>query len=160
MSRLSCEKIIKEKLGDEYLELCNVNDDKIEIERKPVIGWLITYSDEVVSAYPIIYSKYTKGRETYNDIVIGYSVDRDEPNTIILHDEIDALEKIAGVIPSWKDTYYVYGYVNDIAFTLGVFPFDVSDNVLKLVLRNMYFKWLSEANAEEIKRVYERRGKE
>jgi len=28
------------------------------------------------------------------------------------------------------------------------------------VLRNMYFKWLSEANAEEIKRVYERRGKE
>ena len=154
-----CLAIVKSSLGEGFEHLCDIRT--IEIYKYPVLGWIVTTlpfhpstgrRGGIVSARPIVLRLGDVAqRQADMDIDLGYVPD--------YSGEFDALnpvyalsedEKVIGVLPSWPDMYYVVGYVNDIAFTLGIHINPSNEELVELLLK-AYLDWLKEPEVREFK---------
>ena len=140
--------IVKSNLGEGFDHLCNIRI--LEIYKYPVLGWVVTLHPSlrqgeegkmIVDARPIFFSQSVEEREAILFTSLSLTSDKDYLDAQIYEDTIDKDEKAVGVLPSWPNMYYVVGYVNDIAFVLGVHVNPDDKELVELLLR-AYLDWL------------------
>jgi hypothetical protein len=154
-----CLAIVKSNLGEGFDHLCNIRI--LEIYKYPVLGWIVTTRPfhpstgkrgKVVSAKPIVlWLGDIEQRQAEMDIDLGYVPDYSGEFDALKPDyELSESENVIGVLPSWPDMYYVVGYVNDIAFVLGVHVNPDDKELVELLLR-AYLDWLKGPEARRHK---------
>jgi hypothetical protein len=152
-----CLATVRENLGEGFDHLCDIKT--VDVYSYPVLGWIVTTSpsstfdgSRVVSVKPIVlWLGDVQQRQARMDVDLGYSLGPSgELDTLNPHNELDEDEKVAGVLPSWPGTYYVVGYVDDIAFILGVHVNPDGDQLVKRLLK-AYLDWLKEPETRELK---------
>jgi hypothetical protein len=152
-----CLKAVRGNLGDGFEHLCDIRD--FLVIKDLVIGWLVVVEDVVVSpgervvhVYPLVLNVGGdfSFREAEMSIDLGYFPDRKDLESFGVHYKLGRGEKVVGVLPSWPNTYYVRGYVNNIAFDLGVHV-NPDDERLRELLLNAYLDWLRGPEARDLK---------
>jgi hypothetical protein len=157
-NREKCLEIVRGNLGEGFDHLCEIRE--VTLYKHPVIGWLVTIhhivgeegESEIVDAKPLIL--FVGGsfefREAEMSIDLGYFPDREDLDLLGVHYKLDKFERVVGVLPSWPNIYYVTGYVNNIAFSLGVYV-NPNDEELKEFLLNAYLDWLGGPEVRDLK---------
>jgi hypothetical protein len=85
------------------------------------------------------------------DVDLGYAPDYlGELDALNPDCELGEDEKVIGVLPSWSNTYYVVGYVNDIAFVLGIHVNPDGGKLMERLLK-AYLDWLKDPEAGKLK---------
>jgi hypothetical protein len=154
-----CLAIVRSNLGEGFDHLCHIKT--IEVSKYPVLGWIVTTlpfhpssgrRGKVINARPIIlWSGSIANRQPDMSIDLGYVPDYSgEFDTLNPDYGLGEDEKVIGVLPSWLGTYYVVGYVNNIAFILGI-HINPNDEELKELLLKAYLDWLKEHEVREHK---------
>jgi hypothetical protein len=154
-----CGDVVKKRFGEEYLELCSIGENDVEVYRKPVVGWLVTASKareggDIVDIYPMILSHDAGPDSRYVEVTcdLGYTPDKRDLESFIVKYKTSADERIVGVLPSWPGTYHVTGSVKGVGFVLGIEFGYKSDEELKHKLLEMYVEWLAHGYEEEIRK--------
>jgi hypothetical protein len=152
-----CLAAVRENLGEGFDHLCDVKT--VDVYSYPVLGWVVTVrpssasaGDRVVSVKPVIlWLGDVRQRRAEMDVDLGYSLDSSgELDTLNPVNRLGEDEKVVEVLPSWPSTYYVVGYVNGIAFILGVHVNPDGDQLVKRLLK-AYLDWLKEPETRELK---------
>jgi hypothetical protein len=153
-----CLEIVRGNLGEGFEHLCEIRE--ITLFKHPVIGWLVTIhhivgekgESEIVDAKPLTLSVggSFEFREAEVNIDLGYFPDREDLDLLGARYKLGKFERVVGILPSWPNTYYVTGYVNNIAFSLGVHV-NPDDEELKELLLNAYLDWLRGSEVRRLK---------
>jgi hypothetical protein len=154
-----CLAIVKSNLGEGFDHLCNIKI--LKVYKYPVLGWIVTTvpfhpstgrRGKIVSARPVILRLGDiELRQADMDINLAYVPDYSgELNALNPDYALDKDENVIGVLPSWPNTYYVVGYVNNVAFVLGVHVNPDDKELVELLLR-AYLDWLKESEVREFK---------
>jgi hypothetical protein len=151
-----CLAIVRNSLGEGFDRLCDIKT--VDVYSYPVLGWIVTASpssvsgDRVVSAKPIVlWLGDMQQRQVGMDVDLGYAPDYlGELDTLKPDYKLGEDEKVIGVLPSWPNMYYVVGYVNDIAFILGIHVNPDRDKLMERLLK-AYLDWLKDPEARKLK---------
>jgi hypothetical protein len=156
-----CFKVVRGNLGEGFENLCDIKPDDIRLYRYPVVGWLVTTRSPVerkrgegdmVFASPLVLSSHVECeyRDAYVSVGTGFQAIHGELDGLMYVHKLDEGDRIVGVLPSWPNTYYVVGYVKDIAFNLGV-HINPDDERLRELLLKTYLEWLKSSEARDFK---------
>jgi hypothetical protein len=151
-----CLAIVRSSLGEGFDRLCDIKT--VDVYIYPVLGWIVTASPSsvsggrVVSAKPIVlWLGGMRQRQVGMDVDLGYAPDYlGELGTLNPDYELGEDEKVIGVLPSWPNMYYVVGYVNNIAFILGIHVNPDRDKLMERLLK-AYLDWLKDPEAAKLK---------
>jgi hypothetical protein len=152
-----CLAAVRGSLGEGFDHLCDIKT--IDVYSYPVLGWIVTArpsstsaGGRVVGAKPIVlWLGSVRQRQAGVGVDLGCTLDPSgELGTLKPGNELGEDEKILGVLPSWPGTYYVVGYVNGIAFILGVHVNPDGDQLVKRLLKT-YLDWLKEPETGKLK---------
>jgi len=154
-----CLAIVRSNLGEGFDHLCNIKT--LEIYKYPVLGWIVTTRPfhpstgkrgKVVSAKPIVlWLGNIEQRQAEMDIDLGYVPDYSGAFDALKPDnELSENENVIGILPSWPNMYYVVGYVNDIAFILGIHINPDNKELVELLLK-AYLDWLKGSEVKKFK---------
>jgi hypothetical protein len=153
-----CLRVVRGNLGEGFEHLCEIRE--VMLYKHPVIGWFVTVhhvvgeegESRVVDAKPLTLSVGGSFdfREAEMSVDLGYFPDREDLDLLGVRYKLDKFERVVGVLPSWPNTYYVTGYVNNIAFILGVHV-NPDDDMLKELLLNAYLDWLGGPEVRDLK---------
>jgi len=151
-----CLAVVRNSLGEGFDRLCDIKT--VDVYSYPVLGWIVTArpssvsGGRAVSAKPIVlWLGGMRQRQVGMDVDLGYVPDYlGELDALNPDYELGEDEKVIGVLPSWPNMYYVVGYVNDIAFVLGIHVNPDRDTLMERLLK-AYLDWLKDPEAGKLK---------